>query len=128
MKGRDYGSAAEGRRWARTRCWETFWNIRARRPLTYPPASFGPAAMDLVGLTTGPAATAVKDLKGKWFETIKPEELEPRDLHPAQLDRRLGKKVAAHRSALGGRRGGDAHGRQERIPVRRATLIRLRPA
>ena len=47
--------------------------------------------MNLVGLTTGPATAAVKDLKGKWFETIKPEELEPRDLHAAQLDRRLGR-------------------------------------
>ena len=83
------GGAALGKNSA---AWETFWNIRARRALMYPPASFGPAAMNLVGLRTAPGAAAVKELHGKWFETIEPETLEPRDLHAAQLRRRLGKK------------------------------------
>ena len=74
VKGRDCGSAAGGALGKNSGAWETLWNIRARRALNYPPASFGPAAMNLVGLTTGPAAAAVKDLNGKWFETIKPEE------------------------------------------------------
>ena len=87
------GGAALGKN---SGAWETFWNIRARQGLQYPPASFGPAAMNLVGLTTGPGTAAVKDLRGKWFETIGPEALEPRDLHAAQLDRRLGKKGADH--------------------------------
>ena len=82
------GGAALGKN---SGAWETFWNIRARRALKYPPSSFGPAAMNLVGLRTAPEA-AVKELDGKWFETIEPEKLEPRDLHAAQLRRRVGKK------------------------------------
>jgi hypothetical protein len=66
---------------------ETFWNIRARGPLPYPPPAFGPPTMNLVGVRTdGPA---VKQLTGKWFETLPPEALSPPDLHAAQLARRL---------------------------------------
>ena len=66
---------------------ETFWNIRARRPLAYPPSPFGPPSMNLVGVQTdGPG---VKQPDGKWFETIPPEALQPQDLHAAQLARRL---------------------------------------
>jgi hypothetical protein len=68
----------------------TFWGIRAARPLTYPPAAFGPPSMNLVGLhTTQPAET---NLTGKWFEVIPPAQLEPRDLHTAQLQHRLGRR------------------------------------
>lgn len=80
------GGAALGKN---SGAWETFWNIRARRGLKYPPASFGPAAMNLVGLTTAPGTAAVKEMQGKWFETIKTEELEPKDLHAAQLAKRM---------------------------------------
>lgn len=65
----------------------TFWNIRARRPLAYPPASFGPWSMNLVGLFTN--QPSVKEPRGKWFEAIKPEALEPQDIHAAQLEKRL---------------------------------------
>jgi len=66
---------------------ETFWNIRSQRPLAYPPSSFGPATMNLVGLRSDQAA--VKEPQGKWFEPIAPESLTPQDLHAAQLARRL---------------------------------------
>ena len=66
----------------------TFWNIRSARPLSYPPAAFGPPSMNLVGLeTTQPSETNVE---GKWFEAIPPAQLQPRNLHAAQLQRRLG--------------------------------------
>ncbi len=66
---------------------ETFWNIRARQPLSYPPSGFGPPTMNLVGVRTD--APGVKELTGQWFETIPPQALSPQDLHAAQLARRL---------------------------------------
>jgi hypothetical protein len=69
--------------------YETFWNIRAAKPLSYPPAGFGPWSMNLVGLTTTAAST--KDLAGVWFEAIDPTRLFPANLHAAQLARRLGR-------------------------------------
>jgi hypothetical protein len=65
----------------------TFWNIRARRPISYPPPAFGPPSMNLVGLQTD--KPSVKQPDGKWFEAIPPEALAPQDLHAAQLARRL---------------------------------------
>lgn len=64
----------------------TFWNIRAAQPLTYPPAGFGPASMNLVGLRTTQPSETVPD--GRWFEVIPPEDLQPPDLHAAQLRHR----------------------------------------
>lgn len=69
----------------------TFWNIRSARSLSYPPAGFGPPSMNLVGLgTLQPSETNVE---GKWFEAIPPAQLQPRNLHAAQLQRRLGSKA-----------------------------------
>ena len=68
----------------------TFWNIRAARPLSYPPSTFGPPSMNLVALETARPSETMPD--GKWFEAIKPSEIQPRDLHAAQLSRRLGMK------------------------------------
>jgi len=67
----------------------TFWNIRAAKPQKYPPASFGPASMNLVALQTDQPSVINKD--GKWFEAIKPTEIFPIDLHAAQLAKRIGK-------------------------------------
>ncbi len=65
----------------------TFWNIRARKPLAYPPASFGPWSLNLVAVQgAGPSQTGEK---GKWLEAIVPEQLGPQNLHQAQLQRRL---------------------------------------
>jgi len=67
----------------------TFWNIRALRPLQYPKPDFGPATMNLVGLTTN--QTSVLEPEGKWFEAIAPGELAPQNLYEAQVGKRLGK-------------------------------------
>jgi len=71
----------------------TFWNIRAARSLSYPPADFGPPSMNLVALeTTRPSETQPD---GKWFEVIPPAEIRPQNLYQAQLQRRLaGGKVS----------------------------------
>jgi hypothetical protein len=70
----------------------TFWNLRAARPLAYPPPSFGPPTMNLVGLTT--AQPSETQPGGKWFEAIPPAQLVPANLHAAQLERRLKGRTA----------------------------------
>ena len=68
----------------------TFWNIRAARPQKYPPPAFGPASMNFVALQTG--LPSEKNLSGRWFEAIPPDEIFPKDIHAAQLARRVGTK------------------------------------
>ncbi len=65
----------------------TFWNIRAARPLSYPPEGFGPPSINLVGLTT--TAPSLTEPRGRWFEAIPPDQLQPPNLYEAQLQRRL---------------------------------------
>lgn len=65
----------------------TFWNIKAKQNLQWPPSNFGPDSMNLIGLTT--QAKSQKDPNGRWFEAIPPDQLQPADLHAAQLERRL---------------------------------------
>lgn len=67
--------------------WETFWNIRAAKPIPPPRKSFGVPSMNFVGFTTQSPATT--DGKSWWFEVVAPERLQPADLHAAQLARRL---------------------------------------
>ena len=70
----------------------TFWNIRSAKPLSYPPAGFGPTSMNLIGLETiQPSETNEDD---KWFEAIPPAQLQPQNLHAAQMQRRLAGKAA----------------------------------
>lgn len=66
----------------------TFWNIRTKAPVPYPPSHFGPDSITMVGIKT--RDRAITDPHGKWFEAIPPAELYPQDLHAAQLARRLG--------------------------------------
>ena len=87
------GGASLGRQSAG---WETFWNIRAARPIEPPPNGWGPISMNLVGLTTKtPSAVGPKAV---WFEAVPPEQLQPADLHAAQLALRIGAPRAAIRS------------------------------
>jgi len=65
----------------------TFWNIRAKTPQKYPPADFGPSSMNFIAIRT----TEPSDVAGRWFEAIAPINIVPRDIHAAQLDRRLGR-------------------------------------
>lgn len=65
----------------------TFWNVTAKKNMRLPPKKFGPDSINIVGFKT--RAKSVTDPKGKWIEPIPPENLEPQDLHAAQLKRRL---------------------------------------
>ncbi len=78
------GGASLGRQSAG---WETFWNIRAARPIAPPPRAWGPATMNFIGLTT--KAPAMLGSDAIWFEPVPPDRLRPADLHAAQSARRL---------------------------------------
>ena len=81
------GGASLGRQSAG---WETFWNIRAARPIAPPPKGWGPVSMNFVGLTTqNPSAL---DGKTAWVEAIPEGPLQPGNLHAAQLARRIAAK------------------------------------
>lgn len=73
-----------------TGAYATFWNIRAAKPQTWPKPIFGPALMNLVGVQTDSPAELTEN--GRWFEPIPPAELDPQDLHAAQLAKRLGQR------------------------------------
>lgn len=77
------GGASLGRQSAG---WETFWNIRAARPIEPPPVGWGAPSMNFVALTT--VSAGMRDAKGWWFEVLPPARLQPRNLHTAQLARR----------------------------------------
>jgi hypothetical protein len=72
--------------------WETFWNLRAARPIDPAPKNWGPATMNFVALTTREPSQL--NGPGPWFEAIPPAEIQPANLHTAQLARRLGITVA----------------------------------
>ena len=63
------GGAALGKN---TAAWGTFWNIRADRPLSWPPPSFCPDLTNLVGLTTD--QPSVRLPQGRWLEAITPQQ------------------------------------------------------
>lgn len=67
----------------------TFWCIRSKKAIGWPPKRFSPDLINVVGVKT--EAQSIKDEKGKWFEAIPPDQLVPKDLHAAQLKRRLEK-------------------------------------
>ncbi|MFH1497099.1 MAG: glycosyl hydrolase family 28-related protein [Verrucomicrobiota bacterium] len=65
----------------------TFWNLGGERPLTHPPENFAPWSMNLVGVDVGqPDATDETEI---WREGGQNGPVHPRDLHAAQLTRRL---------------------------------------
>jgi len=70
--------------------WETFWSIRAERPVEPPPVGWGAPGMNFVGLS--PKISGMAEPSGWWFEVMPPERLAPRDLHAAQLAWRLGER------------------------------------
>lgn len=70
--------------------WATFWGLRSKTPVPFPAKKFGPELMNVVGVPA--AGKAELNPAGKWYEPIAPESLEPRDIHAAQLARRLGKR------------------------------------
>ena len=80
----EIGGAKRGRH---SGAWETFWSIRARRPQSWP-AGWGPDQMNLVGVVSRGARSDTSP-NGRWFEPLPPLGMEPRNLHEAQLERRM---------------------------------------
>lgn len=69
---------------------ETFWNIRAEEPQSWP-AGWGPQQMNFVGVDSDSDSSTDRD--GRWFEVIPADKkLEPVNLYRAQLVRRLATK------------------------------------
>lgn len=66
---------------------ETFWNIRARQPQTWP-KGWGPDLMNFIGVQSN--GTSDTSPTGRWFEAIEPGKLTPPNLYAAQLAKRLG--------------------------------------
>ena len=67
----------------------TFWNIRSERSIKYPPESYAPASINIVGIKSD--MPSVTEENGKWFEVIEPEKLTPQNIYKAQLKKRLEK-------------------------------------
>ena len=67
----------------------TFWNLRAAGPLAEPPKDFAPWSLNLVGVDVG--GSQVLEPAGAWREIMPTEQLQPVDLHEAQLAARLKK-------------------------------------
>lgn len=68
----------------------TFWNIRSARPVPPPPPQYGPASINVIGLTTTAAPQMIEG--ERWFEVISPDVLQPQNLHEAQRARRFGRR------------------------------------
>jgi hypothetical protein len=64
-----------------------FWCIRSKQDIAYPPVRFGVDTLHLVGVQA--SSDSNMDLTGQWFEVMPPENLQPADLHSAQLAKRL---------------------------------------
>jgi hypothetical protein len=67
--------------------WTVFWNLTADKPLSPPPAGWGPATLSVVGMDSQEKSQT--DPGKMWFEPIDPDDLRPPNLHSAQLAERL---------------------------------------
>ena len=65
----------------------TFWRIQSEVPIDWPPSLFGPDSLNIIGVKS--RMESIKKPFGKWYEAIPPEQLQPADLHAAQLFKRL---------------------------------------
>jgi len=67
--------------------WNTFWNIKSKKEIPWPHPKFAPDHINIIAVSTH--QKTIKNPKGKWFETINPKHIYPKDLHQAQLKKRL---------------------------------------
>lgn len=81
-----FSSGGGGNRGNHTAAGATFWNIRTKEAQVWP-STYGVERMNLVALRI--SGKDVKDLSGRWLETISPGRIQPPDLHEAMLRRRL---------------------------------------
>ncbi len=73
----------------------TFWALHSKNQIPLPPKGFAPDSINIVGARINSPAITKPD--GKWIEPISPGKLVPADLHAAQLERRLAKKMPVTR-------------------------------
>lgn len=86
---RYFSSGGTSTRGRHTAAGETFWNIRGEQDAKMPGSDFGPAGIFFVGVQ----GLNPDEAKEGWHvEAIEPGELEPANLHEAQLERRLAKE------------------------------------
>lgn len=64
----------------------TFWNIESKEQQSWP-VDFGPERMNWIGLNTREKESLNSD--GIWLEKMAPDNLTPKNLHQAQLQRRV---------------------------------------
>ena len=89
---RPFNSGGSNNRGPHAGAHNTYWNIRAARPLQFPPADFGPL-LNFIGLEINATSKAV-DSTYQWpyqwtVEQIEPSSLCPSDLHEAMRERRV---------------------------------------
>ena len=65
----------------------TFWGIYSELSIAHPGEAFGPDAVNFIGLNTDLPESI--NTEGRWWEVIDPAQLQPADLHAAQLRNRL---------------------------------------
>jgi hypothetical protein len=91
-KHRPFSSSGGGKTGRNAAALNTYWNIYSGGPegrLKAPPKGFGPAMLNVVYNTKNDEA---KDpARGNWIENIPSEHIFPKNLHEAQLARRLTK-------------------------------------
>ncbi|WP_309397905.1 glycosyl hydrolase family 28-related protein [Cerasicoccus maritimus] len=68
-----------------------FWNLKSDFPVNMPAPGFGPATLAFVGFHSSDPTQ--KDPGSRWVETIWPDNLQPVDLHQAQLEKRLSQEA-----------------------------------
>ncbi|MCP5541742.1 MAG: hypothetical protein H7A52_16490 [Akkermansiaceae bacterium] len=85
--GRVFDSGGTSGKGLHTASGATFWNLDAKNRFPLPGAEFGPPGTIFVGVNAGTVRSS--DLPEGWhFEKIRPESLQPPNLHLAQLQRR----------------------------------------
>ncbi len=65
----------------------TYWNLQTRSSIDLP-EGFGPSRANFIGVKI--RSRGKPDPEGQWIESIRPGNVEPPDLHAAQLKQRLG--------------------------------------
>lgn len=74
----------------------TYWNLVSKERLAWPEDDFGPDRINWIALNTRERKSDDPEKTGgRWVEPIRPGEIEPADLHAAQLAKRTGKSPAA---------------------------------
>lgn len=68
----------------------TYWNLQTRSNVDLP-EGFGPSRVNFIGVKI--RGRGKPDPEGQWIESVRPGNVEPPDLHAAQLKKRIGGEV-----------------------------------